>query len=40
MFVVFIPIFSIYTLLTDKHIKQHILQNLKDELFTEEIFRY
>lgn len=40
MIVVFIPIFSIYTLLTDKRIKQYILQNLKDELFTEDIFRY
>ena len=40
MIVVFIPIFSIYTLLTDKHIKQNILQNLKDELFTEENIKY
>lgn len=40
MIIAFIPLFSICTLLTDKRIKQRILRNLKDELFTEEIFRY
>ena len=40
MIITFIPLFSLCTLLTDKRIKQRTLRNLKDELFTEEIFRY
>ena len=40
MIVAIIPIFSLWVILTTERCKHRAWKSLKDELFTEEIFRY
>ena len=40
IFITIIPIYSIWSLLTDERCKRYAWESLIKELFTEEIFRY